>query len=294
MSNLSIFNFQDFVQIKNSQPVTNSQFIARAFNKRHDNVLAKIDELLTQVPDFFGKLNFKETEKTLKNNLGFEVKQKFYELTKDGFMLLVMGFTGRQAMQIKIAYIEAFNKMAEKLEQIYFIQTLTPAQKQEIREAVKARHYRTGEHWQAIYEKLHSFLKVNTYHEIQAKDFQVALDFLCHSKNAPLVMEKNELSPEMICAIGYLLAHAQDMKLFISRYLVAFENLGIDNKGALYSYVYDTIHTFDKVRDFILPQLPISNNSSSKPWINWDRTAHLRNKIIDTADIEDFLRENNH
>lgn len=159
--------------------------------------------------------------------------------------------------------------------------TLTPTQKQQIREAVKARHYRTGEHWQTIYEKLHNFCKVNSYHEIQAKDFQAALDFLGSIPNAPEVVKQKELSPEIIRSIAYLLLHAQNMKLFVNRYLPAFENLGIDNRGALYSYIHDTIHVFDKVRDFVLPQLPISNEHSSK----WGNTDYLRAKIVQTANV---------
>lgn len=42
-------------------------------------------------------------------------EQSEYLMTKDGFMLLVMGYTGEKAMQIKIAYINAFNAMAEAL-----------------------------------------------------------------------------------------------------------------------------------------------------------------------------------
>lgn len=114
MNSISI-NFQDFVQIHNNQAVTTSEFIAKAFGKAHKNVLAKIDELLTQVPDSFGKLNFKPTEKVSKQTFG-ERKERAYELTKDGFMLLVMGFTGKAAMSIKIAYIEAFNAMAAALQ----------------------------------------------------------------------------------------------------------------------------------------------------------------------------------
>lgn len=159
--------------------------------------------------------------------------------------------------------------------------TLTPEQKQIIREAVKARHYKTGEHWQAIYEKLHSYLRVNSYHEIQAKDFQAALDFLGSIPNAPEVVKQKELSPEIIRSIAYLLLYAQDMKLFVNRYLPAFENLGIDNRGALYSYIHDTIHVFDKVRDFVLPQLPISNEH----WSKWGNTDYLRAKIVQTANV---------
>lgn len=109
-------NFQDFIQVQNNQAVTTSEFVAKAFEKRHADVLRKIDELLTQVPDYFSKRNFAPTEKTSKQTFGERI-ERAYELTKDGFMLLVMGFTGKAAMQIKIAYIQAFNAMAETLKQ---------------------------------------------------------------------------------------------------------------------------------------------------------------------------------
>ena len=45
--------------------------------------------------------------------------QKCYELTRDGFSLLVMGFTGKNALEWKLKYIEAFNLMEEKLRNQY-------------------------------------------------------------------------------------------------------------------------------------------------------------------------------
>lgn len=69
---------------------------------------------------------------------------------------------------------------------------LTPAQKQQIREAVQTRHHRTGEHWQEIYHKLHAYLKVNSYHEIRPADFQTALNFLNSMQNAPQCIRYDE------------------------------------------------------------------------------------------------------
>ena len=54
------------------------------------------------MPDSFIKLNFKFNEKFVKVGFG-KHRDKFYNLTKDGFILLVMGFTGKNAMLIKIA-----------------------------------------------------------------------------------------------------------------------------------------------------------------------------------------------
>ena len=137
----AIINVQDFVQVKNSQTITTSEFIAQAFNKRHDNVLQSIDNLLADIDPAFAAQNFRETEISTQNNLGFTVKNRAYELTKDGFMLLVMGFTGKAALAIKIAYIQAFNKMAEMLSGSLKTKTALPnGLTLEQQDVVKAMH----------------------------------------------------------------------------------------------------------------------------------------------------------
>ena len=137
----AIINVQDFVQVKNSQTITTSEFIAQAFNKRHDNVLQSIDNLLADIDPAFAAQNFRETEISTQNNLGFTVKTRAYELTKDGFMLLVMGFTGKAALAIKIAYIQAFNKMAEMLSGSLKTKTALPnGLSLEQQDVIKAMH----------------------------------------------------------------------------------------------------------------------------------------------------------
>lgn len=39
----------------------------------------------------------------------------YYQITRDGFVLLVMGFTGPEALQFQVAYIERFNEMERRL-----------------------------------------------------------------------------------------------------------------------------------------------------------------------------------
>lgn len=97
------------------KPTATTLQIAEAFDKRHDNVLRDIDELLAQVPESFGKPNFEVSEYTVTNNLGFAVPKPMYRLARDGFMLAVMGYTGRKAMAVKVAYIEAFNRMEARV-----------------------------------------------------------------------------------------------------------------------------------------------------------------------------------
>lgn len=137
MNSVSI-NFQNFIQIHNSETITTSEFIAQAFKKQHSHVLRSIDSLLADIDPAFAAQNFRETETSTQNNLGFTVKNRAYELTKDGFMLLVMGFTGKAALAIKIAYIQAFNKMAEMLSGFHLQAQTTPDERKPLRDAVFA------------------------------------------------------------------------------------------------------------------------------------------------------------
>ena len=192
--NAVAIDFEQFVQISHSEPVTTSEFVAKAFGKKHCNVLAKIEEIFTQVPDSFGERNFALLEKERKNNLGFFVKNKIYELTKDGFILLVMGFTGKNAMSIKIAYINAFNAIAEKLRQIQAKQyidtsnqnskpdgrypTLNKRQQYLIRQAVLDNVAETANTFHSVYKKLYTRFNVYRYQDILAKDFDEAIELL--------------------------------------------------------------------------------------------------------------------
>lgn len=82
--------------------------IAKIFEKQHKNVLAQIEAL---PQDNFNGLNFKPvTYKDAKGEF-----RPAYHLTRDGFSLLVMGFTGARAYQWKIAFINAFNQMESLL-----------------------------------------------------------------------------------------------------------------------------------------------------------------------------------
>lgn len=97
------------VAIVNNQVTTTSLSVAACFDKQHKNVLQAIDAL--EVPEEFGRLNFQPT-----NYLDSQGRpQGMYQITRDGFALLVMGFTGAAAMRFKLAYIEAFNRMEEAL-----------------------------------------------------------------------------------------------------------------------------------------------------------------------------------
>lgn len=95
--------------MKNNQPMVSSLVVAELFEKRHDNVLQSINDL--DVPDDFRRLNFQESSYINKQNK----EQPSFNMTRDGFSLLAMGFTGKKAMEWKIKFLEAFNAMEAKL-----------------------------------------------------------------------------------------------------------------------------------------------------------------------------------
>jgi Rha family phage regulatory protein len=94
---------------------TTSLKIAEQYGKYHHHVLRDIDDILTQVSDSFRKTNFGVSYYEQKNELGLIVKYRYYEITRDGFSLLVMGYTGEKAIKWKLAYIDAFNRMESEL-----------------------------------------------------------------------------------------------------------------------------------------------------------------------------------
>ena len=176
----AIINVQDFVQIKNSQTVTTSEFIAQAFKKRHDHVLRDIDNLLANIDPAFAAQNFRETEISTQNNLGFTVKNRAYELTKDGFMLLVMGFTGKAALAIKIAYIQAFNKMAEMLSGFHLQAQTTVDERKPLREAVFALAAQYGLTYSTAYKMVHQRFNVESIDMLPAEQIPAAVAYVHH------------------------------------------------------------------------------------------------------------------
>ncbi|WP_415713378.1 Rha family transcriptional regulator [Maridesulfovibrio sp.] len=95
--------------MENNQPMASSLVVAELFEKQHKNVLQSINEL--EIPDDFRQLNFQPSSYVNKQNK----EQPSFNMTRDGFSLLAMGFTGKKAMEWKIKFLEAFNAMEAKL-----------------------------------------------------------------------------------------------------------------------------------------------------------------------------------
>lgn len=90
---------------------TTSVNVADVFGKEHYNVLQSIELLQQDLPRDFRELNFEPSFYESETGNGTIRKYPMYLLTRDAFTLLVMGFTGKKALQFKLAYIAEFNRM---------------------------------------------------------------------------------------------------------------------------------------------------------------------------------------
>jgi len=93
----------------NGKAMCNNRDVAALFKKRHANVLQAIDRL--ECSPKFNELNFQSVE----YRDGKGEARRSINMTKDGFVFLVMGFTGKDAARFKEAYITRFNEMEEQL-----------------------------------------------------------------------------------------------------------------------------------------------------------------------------------
>lgn len=167
--------------IENGQVTTTSLQISEHFGKRHDHVLRAIRNLECSAD--FRLLNFGETVETRENpSGGAPISSPVYRITRDGFVFLAMGFTGKEAAQWKEAYITAFNRMERELNITAPTPikptNLTPAQKQTLQELVdiiaasgKQTH---GETW----KRLHRKFQVSRYEDLPANQFDAACQYL--------------------------------------------------------------------------------------------------------------------
>jgi len=96
------------VVIRDGKATTNSRDVAAFFGKRHDHILRDVDKLLKDIaPQNWGAM-FSEVEE-FDANANRTVRS--FNMTRDGFTLLAMGFTGQKALQFKVRYIQTFNAM---------------------------------------------------------------------------------------------------------------------------------------------------------------------------------------
>lgn len=99
------------ISLVNGKPTVTSLDIAEHFQKPHADVLKAIRRISAECPPEFIEGNFSLNKYS--DEIGRELPM--YQLSRDGFTLLAMGFAGKKALTWKIRYIEAFNAMEREL-----------------------------------------------------------------------------------------------------------------------------------------------------------------------------------
>lgn len=111
-SNQELFPKELITHDEDGQLLTSSLMVAQYFGKRHKHILRDIERLRGTIPDpgfswtNFGPIPYLDSVGRV---------QLMYRLTKDGFYMLTMGFTGKKALEWKVKFINAFNQMETQL-----------------------------------------------------------------------------------------------------------------------------------------------------------------------------------
>ena len=155
-----------------------------------------------------------------------------------------------------------------------------------LRQAVSALVGRHGIDYGSAYNMVHQRFGVAAIEDIPADKLNDAVQYVhtitLYSGLNGEVLDKQPapsapvLDDALLLAFARLLLHAQDMRLFVNRYLPAFQNLGIDGRGSLWSFVHDTEPTFAEVRHFMTAQ-SVKSGFFARDW-DW-----VRSRILSTA-----------
>lgn len=146
--------------------VVSSRKVAEDFEKRHDNVLAKID---TKIEEWQNNDHLKNKfveyfiSSTYIDSKGESRKE--YLLNKDGFCFIVLGFTGEKADEFKVEYIDEFNRMEAELK------TIEQTKSQEYRDFVAQLYgevYNLNKSLELLKES-YGDLNIETVHELKER-----------------------------------------------------------------------------------------------------------------------------
>ena len=170
--------------LHDGRPATTSLEIAKFFGKRHTDVLRDINNILPNCPEKFSQRNFASA-----NYLDDQAKNRpMYIIYRDGFMLLVMGYTGKKALVIKLAYIEAFNALEAELQRqregaLPPADALAPSQQAQLKALVDAKvgmlpkeHQRKG--YGEVWSRFARHFEIAKYTQLPPERMSEAVEYL--------------------------------------------------------------------------------------------------------------------
>jgi len=161
-----------------------------------------------------------------------------------------------------------------------------------LRQAVSALVGKCGIDYSSAYNMVHQRFGVAAIEDISADKLNDAVQYVhtltLHSGLNGEVLDrlpeklqarKIAIDERTLISIGRLLLYAQEQRCFVSRYLPAFENLGIGGRGKLWSFVHDTDPVFEHIRRFFTGQCPALGHWAKDSDLDW-----LHRRILSTAE----------
>lgn len=181
MTNSIATSPEQFIFAQNSELKTNSLKIAEAFNKLHKDVIRKIENLDCS-KDFYER-NFTPIQVDTDLGQNRKRKDKAYEMTRDGFIFVIMGFTGKKAAAIKESYINAFNLMHKKLFPVQnalveLPQLITTAQQGELFTRVVNKSETSGKTRAYFWARFSNHFVINSYKNLPYEKFDEGMEYL--------------------------------------------------------------------------------------------------------------------
>ena len=172
------------VVLHDGRPAPTSLEIAKFFGKRHTDVLRDINNILPNCPEKFSQRNFASA-----NYLDDQAKNRpMFIIFKDGFILLVMGYTGKKALVIKLAYIEAFNALEAELQRqregaLPPADAIAPSQQAQLKALVDAKvgmlpkeHQRKG--YGEVWSRFARHFEIAKYTQLPPERMSEAVEYL--------------------------------------------------------------------------------------------------------------------
>ncbi|MDO4796247.1 MAG: Rha family transcriptional regulator [Brachymonas sp.] len=193
---------------------TTSMQVAEHFGKAHRSVLLAIRRM--ECSDSFRLHNFVQTVVTRENpSGGAPIQSPAYRITRDGFVFLAMGFTGKEAAAWKEAYITAFNQMEAELKRIKYVvnpdDVLTGDQAETLRLMLKTKadllpKSQQGSFMMKGWSKLKSHFKVG-YRQIPQSEYTEAMSIVTrHVAEWELVEDEPRFHASQYETLNQLLA----------------------------------------------------------------------------------------
>lgn len=105
----------EIVYYVRGEAMTRSDMVARFFGRPHQQILLHIDALQPELPLRWCERNFLRLRVSAHPADACSGKTQAYQMTRDGFTLLAMSFAGKKAPQLKLAYLDQFNKVQDSL-----------------------------------------------------------------------------------------------------------------------------------------------------------------------------------